>query len=291
MRRGRASLLAAALLASGCSREEPPPTPPPPPVAKLLPTEPAVPPLGEVAFRDWGEIDEEKFLELPAPSAPPVLKWNFEPGRRYTYDFSETLSQQMEQESNGKHARNHSREKNRGVFEFAAGRDHTALAMAKIQTSELFLNDQAAARESLSKRPTSVSEAVVTEEGVAESKSSKGLADSRMYLQSLFALQPRPRTLNPGTITTRLAGYNKVERYECARLESELEILVQKPSELLLLRGRVVGYFALAERKFIRASATVATSSRANALTKEGAWITSRLDAVTHFRIRFLETP
>jgi len=255
------------------------------------PPEPPLPALEEVRFRDWNEVDEEKFLELPAPAAPPRLKWDFASGRRHGYEFSETLSQRMEREANGKRALNRGREKNRGLFEFAAGRDLTALAMARIQTQEVFLNDQAVARESFAKRPPSVSECIVSEDGTTEAKASKGLADSRMYFQSLFALQPGTRELTPGKITTRLAGYNKVERYECARLESEFEISTEKPSERLLLRGRVVGYFAMAERKFIRASAGVATSSRTNALSKEGVWITSWLDAVTAYRVKFIETP
>ena len=110
-----------------------------------------------------------------------------------------------------------------------------------------------------------------------------------MYFQSLFALRPGRRDLSPGTITTRIGGYNKVGRYECARLESEFEIMNDKPSERILLRGRVIGYFALAERKFVRASAAVATSSRGEALSKENVWITSSLDAITRYRVRLLD--
>jgi hypothetical protein len=184
---------------------------------------------------------------------------------------------------------NTAREKNRGVFEFAAGQDRTALAMSKIQTQEASLNDQPIARESFAKKAPSVSECVVTEEGASESKSAKGLADARMYFQSLFALKPGERDLSPGKITSRHAGLFKVQRYECVRIESEFEITTDKPSEKLLLRGRVIGYFATAERKFVRASAAVATSSRGNALSKENVWITSSLDAVTTYRVRLLE--
>jgi hypothetical protein len=163
-------------------------------------------------------------------------------------------------EANGKRASNAAREKNSGVFEFVAGRDRTALAGSKIQTQEASVNDQPVARESFASKPPSVSECILSEDGALESKVKQGLADARMYFQSLFALQPGTRELTPGTITTRLAGYYKVGRYECARLESEFEITTDKPSERILLRGRVIGYFALAERKFVRASAAVATS-------------------------------
>jgi hypothetical protein len=250
-----------------------------------------LPPLAEVAFREWSEVDDEKFLELPALSPAPELKWDFTAGRRYGYDFSETLTQRLERQANGTTALTRGREKNRGLFEFAAGRDRTALAVSKIQTQEIFMNDQPVEREKFAKRAPSVAECVVSEDGTTESKSAKGLADVRMYFQSLFALQPGARDLAPGKITTRHAGYVKVQRYECARIESEFEITTDKPSEKMILRGRVIGYFALAERRFIRASAAVATSSRGNALSKEGVWITSSLDAVTTYRARFLENP
>jgi len=290
MRRGRTSaLLLLLVLAFGCSKEDPPAPPPPPPVEKPAPPEPPLPPLAELSHRDWAEVDDEKFLELPAPSPAPELKWDFAAGQRYGYDFGETLSQRLERQANGKQAVTRGREKNRGVFEFAAGRDRTALAVSKIQTQEIWMNDQPVDREKFAKRAPSVAECVVTEDGAAESKSEKGRADARMYFQSLFALQPGARDLAPGKITTRVAGYRKVERYDCARIESEFEITTDKPSEKMLLRGRVIGYFALAERKFVRASAAVATSSRGNALSKEGVWITSSLDAVTTYRAKLLD--
>lgn len=290
MRRAGISGLFAAVLVAGCSKEQPPP--PPAPIApKPSVPEPALPPLGTVNFRDWGDIDEEQYLSLPLPPSPPALKWDFAPGHREAYTFSESLTQRMERESEGKRALNTSREKNKGFFEFVAGRDRTALGTAKIQTQEASLNDQVIAPESFAKRPPSVCECIVSEDGQTEVKSAKGLVDARIYVQSLFALQPGTRELKPGTITTRLAGAFKVERYDCVRLESEFEIATQKPSERLLLRGRVVSYFALAERKFIRASASVATSSRTNARSKEGPWITSSLDAVTTYRVKLLQSP
>src|SRR5690349_9984959 len=82
--------------------------------------------------------------------------------------FSETILQRMLQEAGGKRAQNRSREKNRGVFEFAAGRDRTALARAKIQTQELYLNDQAASHESFAKKPPSTLDCVVSEDGTTE---------------------------------------------------------------------------------------------------------------------------
>jgi hypothetical protein len=131
----------------------------------------------------------------------------------------------------------------------------------------------------------------VAEDGTADFKQPKGSVDARVYYQSLFALQPGTQDLASGKITTKLAGYRKVERYECARLESEFEIRSDKPSARLLLRGRVIGYFALAERKFIRASAALATSSRGNVLSDKNLWISNSSDSVSTSRVRFLEPP
>lgn len=292
MRRAGISLALALLL--GCSEKTPPPAPPPPPAVQV-PPEPALPALGEVRFRDWAEVDDEQFLKLPdKPGAAPA--WDFTPGQRYGYDFSETLTQRIERRAGDKKGEYTSREKNRGVFEFAAGRDRTALAMMKIQTVEAYINDKLVPQDPDQKGKGSVTECVVQEDGTTDEVKAKGFADSRMYLQSLFAVKAGTRDLVPGKITTKVAGFYKVGRYECARIESEFEMAGEKPSERHLLRGRVVGYFAVAERRFIRASAAVASSTRANALgkdreTKADVWSTSLMDAVTHYRVKFLETP
>lgn len=144
MRQGRISLLLLVALWS-CAPDDPPAPPPPPPAAR--PPEPPLPALGEVRFREWSEVDDEKFLELPAPAAPGELRWNFALGNRFGYSFTESLSQRMEREAGGRKALNTGREKNTGVFEFVAGRDQTALAGSKIQTAEASMNDQPISRE------------------------------------------------------------------------------------------------------------------------------------------------
>src|SRR6185436_15829954 len=168
MRRARASLVLI-LAALGCTPEDPPA--PPPPAVAAKPGQPILPPVGDVRFREWSEVDDEKFIELPAPtSATVALKWDFSPEKRYGYSFSESLSQKMVREASGKRASNSAREKNTGVFEFVAGRDRTALAGSKIQTQEASMNDQPIAKESFANKPASVSECILTEDGGLESK-------------------------------------------------------------------------------------------------------------------------
>jgi hypothetical protein len=247
--------------------------------------------LGEVRLRDWAEIDEEKFLELPAPATESTLRWKFTPGDRFGYGFSETVSQKIVHAANGETAANLSREKNHGLYEFVGGRDRTALAMAKIQTQEIFVNDQPVSRELFEKSPASVCEGVMAEDGSVAPKKATGHLDARIYFQSLFALQPGGQTAPLGGITTRRVGHFKVGPYDCARLETEFEFSKKRPAEENLLRGRVVGYFAVAEQRFIRISAAIAASSRANAKNERGVWITSSLDAVTTCRLKLLEGP
>jgi hypothetical protein len=289
MRRGGISLVLALLL--GCSKKPPAPPEIPPPPVQPAPPEPPLPPLAEVRFREWAEVEEETFLRLPDRPSGPELRWDFAPGRRYGYDFSETLNQRIERRAGERSAAYDSRERNRGVFEFAAGRDRTALAMMKIQTVEAFINDNRIPQDPAKKTQGSVSECIVGEDGTTDPVKEKGLADARLYLQSLFAVRTGTHELVPGRITTALAGYYKVGRYECVRLESEFEMAGEKPSERHLIRGRIVSFFAPAERKFVRASAAVASSTRANALAKENIWSTSLMDAVTHYRVKLIEGP
>src|SRR5579864_7660923 len=212
MRRAGTSLLLALLL--GCSKKpSPPPTPPPAPAAPA-PPEPALPALAEVRFREWSEVDEEKFLKLPDPAATPECRWDFTPGRRYGYEFSETLSQRIERSAADRKGSYTSREKNRGVFEFAAGHDRTAMTLMKIRTVEAFINDARVPQDPEKKNEGSVAECVVSEDGTTEPVKAKGLADSRLYLESLFSVKIGTHELTPGRITTKLAGCFKVGRYE-----------------------------------------------------------------------------
>lgn len=285
----RAGLSAVLALLLGCSKEAPPPPAPPAPPPVQVPPEPPLAALAEIRLRDWSEVEEEEFLKLPDPAAAPDLKWDFTPGRRHGYDFAETLTQRIERSAGDRKASYTSREKNRGVFEFAAGRDRTALAMMKIVSVEAFINDQRVPQDPDKKNQGSVTECVVTEDGVTEPVKEKGLADARLYLQSLFSLRIGTNELVPGRITTKAAGTYKVGRYECVRLESEFEMATEKPSQRYLIRGRVVGFFCPAERRFIRASAAVASSTRANALAKENVWSSTSMDAVSQFRVKLLE--
>ena len=87
MRRGVSTLLLA-LTACG---DATPPAPPPPPPPPELPA-PAVPAPTEVAFPAWEDVDAETYPALPeVPAAP--LRWRFPEGRRFGYDFKQSIRQ------------------------------------------------------------------------------------------------------------------------------------------------------------------------------------------------------
>jgi hypothetical protein len=275
------------LVLASCVPEEPPPAPPAAPPSG--PPVPELPALADVSFRDWAEIDPEPFLEIPLPTGSERLAWRFDPGRRFGYDYGETLTQQVKR-TLGEAVEEHlSKEKNRGTFEFVAGKDRTALCRVKIQTSELSVDGKPVPRPPPEANPESSSDATVAEDGTPDLKKSGGRADARFYLLTLLALRPGERLLQHGKAVTRVAGARKIERWDCVRLETEFESAIEESRSRQLFRGRAVGYFSPAEGRFIRASAVVTTSSRKIERTKDGkAWVLTFLDARSESRVRSL---
>ncbi len=276
-----AANLLLALLAS-CGREDPPPPPPPSPSP---PPEPALPPTAGVPYPEWSEVDDEKFLPLPGAEIP-TLRWDFAAGRRAAYDFSQTLAQRSEYLLDGKSTVLESRERNRGTFDVAAGKDRTALVRIRIETEEQVVNGQPAPKE---KSVASLCEAILKEDGSAEVKQEKGRADARLFFEAILRIGAGRKGFDDGAVETRAAGRFKVERFDCVRLETEFEFKSKKPSEEAILRGRSVGYFAPAEGRLVRSSTAAVTSTRRNERNSKGEWVTTKIDATTLMRLKPLE--
>jgi hypothetical protein len=278
---------------AACGKEPPPALPPPPPSPPIPAPgpEPELPPLADVKFPEWTEADDEKFLELPSPKTPATLQWDFSPGQRFGYEMSQSLTQRVENRKGGKSGAIQARDRNRGTLEFIAGKDRTALVFIKIHTEEAFRGEVQIPREELEKSPPSKIEAIAKEDGTAEIKKPPDRADAAFYFDTLLALGNGERKMKDGWIRTRAAGFAKVGRYECARLESEFEFSPKAGSGATLQRGRTIAYFALAERRFVRASTAVVTSSRLKALDKDGSWAVALGDSVTRIRVSLLENP
>ncbi len=285
------SLCLCGFLLFSCGKE--PPSPPKPPVAppRVQEPEPGLPALAEVKFPEWSEVEDEAFLDLPRPAALEPLRWNFGPGERFGYEFTQTHQTRMESRSGGKTGMFQARERSRGTFEFIAGKDRTALVFLKFHTEESIRDGVPAPHEAIEKAPHSKYEAIAKEDGTAEIMKPPGRADAAFFFDALLALGDGERKLKDGWVRTKAAGFAKVGRYECVRLESEFEFAPSSKLGATLQRGRTVAWFAPRERRFARASAVVASSTRTMAQDKDGTWIVTLVDSSTLLRAKLLDGP
>jgi hypothetical protein len=275
--------LAFLLAIAGCGQDSAAP-----PAAS--PPEPELPAIGAVGPSEAFRIDEEKYLEIPSPPDLKPLRWDFSPGRHYRYQVSQRLSQVTAAASGGARGVTRSQDKGAGYFEFIAKGDGTAAARVKIQTRESMIDGRPAPPEAIERRPPTQFEHRIDEEGVPSAgRQAAGASDPRIFLDAFLALQEGERKTVDGTIRTRIAGCFKVERYECARLEGEFELAPDLPSGKTLLRGRSVAYFAIRERRFVRAEMSIAQAIRTKGRTEKGAWVTRATDLETEIRLRLME--
>ena len=287
MRPARGLVLIAAL--AGCGNDAPPPAPPGPPAPQDA--GPPLPILGPARLPEWSEVDPENPASIPAPASAGPLRWNFSTGRRYAYQFSQVLEQADEVVLSGHSRVTRTRDRNRGAFEFVADFENTAKAALRIHTEESVVDGMAATREALANRPPSAFECTVKEDGTAQVRRVSGQADAQIFFDVLLALGEGEKSMRNGRVTTRLAGWRKVGRYECARLETEFELAPESGSGKSLMRGRTVAYFAAAERCFVRASSSISVSLRSKGKTEKGEWATRAVDSRTTFRLELLNTP
>jgi hypothetical protein len=236
---------------------------------------------------DAVRIGEEKFIEIPPPAAPGPLRWDFSPGRRWGYEVSQRLSQVTVAAAGSARKVTRSEDRNGGYFEFVPAGDGTAHARVKIQARESVIDGRPANKEEIEKRPPTKFECRLREDGVpVTGRPLSGASDPLLFLDVLLALEEGERKSADGTVRTRIAGYFKVERHECARLESEFEFAPALPSGRTLLRGRSVAYFALRERRFVRAELSVAQAIRSKTRPAHGPWTTRSTDLETALRLR-----
>jgi len=269
--------------------------PPPPPAPPPSPAEPALPPLADLKFPEWSEAEPEEFTILPA-AGPVTPAWNFKPGRRYAYDYAQVLNQRSDYRVGETSNVRVLRQRNRGTFEFVAGRDRSAFAYLRIETEEQVVNDLPVPKSPKDPDVTSLAEAILKEDGAYDIKKQRGQADMRLFFEAILRLGPGEKIFSDGSARTSVAGRFKVGRYECLRIESEFEFTARKPSDAALLRGRAVGFFDPAEGRFVRSSTAVSTSTRKNELRrdeedKKDVWLTTVTEATTTIRLQLLENP
>ncbi len=261
--------------------------PPPPPSAPPAAPEPALPPLGEVRFPTLTDADSGTFTEIPTPEGVLPLRWDFSAGRKYAYEFSQTLNQVLVTAKGGERRVTRSRERNRGRFTFAAGEGKTAAAVINIKTEEAVVDGAPLPQETIDKNPPSHFECAVGEDGLPQGiRQREGEADARIYFEALLPLDEGERPVKDGRIATRRAGWFLVDGLECARLETEFEFTPKSTLGVTLMRGRTVAYFAFRERCFVRAGTAIAQGTRVRIRDEKGAWTTSAVDWETTFSLR-----
>ncbi len=95
-------------------------------------------------------------------------------------------------------------------------------------------------------------------------------------------------------MTTTLTGFARVERYRCARLETEFEMKLAPSatdgSGAGKMRGRVVAYFAVPEGCFVRIDAAVsfayATRQKSSKPDRGEIWNVGTTESHTLIRAR-----
>jgi hypothetical protein len=247
--------------------------------------------VAEVKFPEWSEVEDESFLELPKHADLEPLRWNFSKGESFGYEVTQVIQQKMESRAGGKSGSLQARDRNRAMFTFKAGKDRTALVFLDFHTQESFRDGVQVPHAEIEKAPHSKFEAIAREDGTAEIMKPPGRSDAAFIFEALFALGEGERRLKDGWVRTKTAGFAKVGRYECLRLESDFEFTPSSPIDASLQRGRTVAWFAPRERRFVRASSVIATSTRTRAQDKVGAWIVTLVDSSTLLRAKLLETP
>jgi hypothetical protein len=276
------SLAALLLAVAGCGQDSAPPAP--------SGSEPELPPIGKVEPGGAFRIDEEKFPEVPVPADLKPLKWDFTPGRHHRYQVTQRLSQVTVAAVGGRRGVTRSQDRGAGYVEFVAKGDGTAAARVKIQTRESLIDGRPAPREAIEQRPPTQFECRIDEEGVPPTgRLAAGASDPRVFLDAFLALQEGERKSADGTIRTRIAGCFKVDRFDCVRLEGEFEIAPALPSGRTLLRGRSVAWFALRERRFVRAGMVIAQAIRTKGRNEKGDWVTRSTDLETEVLLKLVE--
>lgn len=263
--------LAAALLA-GCDGSAPAPEPPPP----------AIPPVGEARLVR-AKIPAEEFGPTAAPDAAPALRWDIAEKRVHRYDARRALWVEGWQAKAGgepARARHHVQEEGPVAV---AGKGAHGVAILKLRKVLWERDGKPETAETLKEQPVSDGEADLDPQGRL-SRRRRLSGDLNWQLPALILALPE-RALAPGdtaqtdvdvpptresegykgSVTTRLARWERIGPRECARLEDEFELDFLPPvgeEGAGRLRGRIVRHFCPAEGRLARADLAVAFAYR-----------------------------
>jgi hypothetical protein len=298
VRRAVASLLLAAL-AAGCGDEPAKPKPPPQHATKPEPVELDLPPIGQTnneADTDPAlnaplpELEEDDYLSLPAPEKAEPLRWDFGDGKRHTYEFSQSTDQTISSKDGDKHSVTRSHGRNRGVFDFVAWKDGLGKLHIQIATVESSVNGKEIPREQIAQLKPTRFECTLKGDGTltAPPKRLSETGDARVFLDALLPILPGEKKATDGFARTKITGYFKVDRYACARLETEFDYRPATKTAKSVLRGRTVGYFAYQEGFLVRVKSAVSYAARAQVPGEDNAPTTHATNLRTTFQLKLI---
>ena len=271
----RRCLLIAALVVAGC--DDKPATPPPPE------TPPVLPPLPDLVLNRAALIDTQKFEALAAIPGTAALRWDLAENVKHVYTLKQVVTFRISRVPVGAAVvATDSVTQAEGTFVVDGRGPENSRARIRLETVRQEINGQPLPDELLKKIDASVAEYGVTPDGaLRRPRVSSGNAPQ--LIEAVLGLPSKPLapgesvetalddapTANSfgykGRLLTKLTGWFRIARRECARLESDFDVEMLLPSGSLgkgRCRGRVVAYFCPAEGRFIQVEADIAYAQR-----------------------------
>lgn len=275
-------LLAALCLAAACGSPEEPPPP--------------LPPLPELALP---EIEPPSHVPLPDAPIPEALRWDLSAGRLHSYRLRQETSSTMTAAFRDQVEHRRAEMTEEGFADFrglgnGAGRLEFKLALReyRVDGAPQNVNDMA---------PAVFTAQVRSDGSFSGAAVLKGAIDPAV-LDTIFWLPSAPgapgaraidrpemegRPAQKGTARTVAAGWAKIERYECLRLETDVDLELLQADGRGRLRSRIVAYFAPAEGRFVHIDAATVLCMRTRAKAvhpgRPAVWSIGSLDASGHF--------
>lgn len=263
-----------------------------PPAASATPGKkpdlPKVPEIPSLIFAD--HLDRESHIVL-SEGGPVTFDWNFDEKAHHAYEFNQRSQGTMGMIAKGVSMPQKSSSRHDGYVEFVGGGQGRAIMRYKRTLREAVDNDVPQKGEMINEDKPLLFECTVNQSGVHTSCNRKsGLAETH-YLDILMALPPK--TLAPGEsavrevhfarnvtdfahhgkVTLRHGGRRKVDRYECVRLEGDLELdLAPAPGTEGhgVIKGKLISYFDPVSGKFVKAGMTLALAAGTRAWVQPG---------------------
>ena len=150
-----------------------------------------MPPTAELELPAWEDVEEETFLELPDAPLPP-LRWRFPEGRRFGYDYDQSVRQRTTATQGERSGSMSGRDRNGGGFD-VRGRGGAADVLVMIESREAFRDEKAVSVEELRQKGPTRFQVELREDGSVDlGRLDKG-SDAALLFDVLLALREGSR--------------------------------------------------------------------------------------------------